>query len=124
MTLALTSEEKALLRRMQLPEAQASNFITMRRELQAGLDDLRAVSATTLISKAEVVAFVVGVIVRGCERSQRELRELMKSAQEARGQGRYITCSTKEELNAFMQGILDEVRRERAQTEVHATVAD
>ncbi|NOT63206.1 MAG: hypothetical protein HOP19_23600 [Acidobacteria bacterium] len=68
MTIALTSEEKALLVRRQLPEAHASNFITMRRELQAGLDDLRAGRSTTLTSKADVVAFVVGVIVRGRER--------------------------------------------------------
>ena len=82
----------------------------MRRELQAGLDDLRAGRSITLTSKADIEAFVKGVILRGRERSQQELRELMKSAQEAREQGRYTTCSTEQELAAFMQGILDEVR--------------
>lgn len=39
-----------------------------------------------------------------------ELRELMKSAQKAREEGRYTTYSTDEELDAFAQEMLDEIR--------------
>ena len=39
-----------------------------------------------------------------------ELRRLMLEAREDMEQGRYTTCKTEEELGAFMQGILDEVR--------------
>ena len=39
-----------------------------------------------------------------------ELRELMKPAQKAREEGRYTTYSTDEELDAFAQEMLEEIR--------------
>lgn len=62
------SAEDVILKGLQLLEAQERKFVSTRRDLQAGLDDLREGRFITIDSEAEMEAFKEDVIRRGRER--------------------------------------------------------
>ena len=66
------SAEDVILKGLQLLEVQEKKFIAMRRDLHAGLDDLREGRFIAIDSDAEMEAFKEDVIRRGRERIQQK----------------------------------------------------
>ena len=66
------SAEDVILKGLQLLEAQERKTLSLRQELQVGLDDVRAVRVTTIASESDASTLIEDIIRRGRERLQKK----------------------------------------------------